>query len=142
MIFQKQVERVVQQTADRILADVRKDVEAIGSVLQLRKELEQLKLEKERIEEGHTRKEREIEHKVGLHNIKVEQEIKLAKREAKIQAEEEHLAQKEETFDERMEFFKDQLDSQVDYLKGMMKDILKRLPSAEILASIGGRKDS
>lgn len=136
---------IIREAMDESIAAVTrkyaslKTVDSLNAIkLKLQEEIETMKIEKAGMVEQHQREKREIEHKVGLHKMRQVQEIELAKREATVKAEEGNLEQKEEAFTERMEFFKEQLDTQVDYLQDMMKDILKRLPSAEIIARIGG----
>ncbi len=139
------IEPAVEEAVLRAISFVREDFENLEKVavlkrqkLGLEEDLEKLKLQKERKEEEFDRREREIEHKVGLDRQRMEQEGTLQKREAVLEAKESNLEQSQEAFDERMEFFKQELSDQ----KGLLKSVLDRLPTAEIFAGLGTPKSA
>lgn len=98
-------------------------------VVTLRKELETLKLEKDRKEEKHAREKRETEHLVGLQKKRADQERELAVKEAKLEVREGNLTAKEDMFEERLDAITTQLKEQVDYLRtDIVKSLMERLP--------------
>ncbi len=122
------VERVVRQA----LEDADTTLARIGDVTQLREEIETLKIEKGRKEEEFAKKEREIEHKVGLERKRQEFEIEQAKRETTVAVREENLKADKDRFAEQLKFHEDRFATEVGYLKDMMGQLMERLPTAEI----------
>lgn len=115
---------------------------ATQRVVELTKDLAALKAEKENIEEGFRRKEREVEHKVGLLRTEIEagdkqreQDFHLRVQEAKLVARETGLVEREKAFTERMDFMTKRFTEEVGYLKDMVKQVLARLPDAAILGT-------
>lgn len=138
------VESAVQRGVSEAIRRFRGDLDKLTDLDRLREEkatlneqIEKLKLERDRKQEEFDRREREIEHKVGLERLRQEQERELARREASADAREENQKQAEKSFDERMKFFRDELDDQ----KELLHKVLERLPSAEIFAEIGGTRN-
>ena len=116
-----------------------RDVESLQQkVLALKENVEDLEISKARKTEEFAKREREIEHKVGLEKKRQEFEIDQAKRETTVAIKEENLAADKERFEEQMKFHEERFKEEVGYLKKMVAQVLERLPSAEIYASIGG----
>lgn len=109
------------------------------TVTRLKEEVEDLKIQKSRKEEEFARREREVEHKLGLHKSQVAVEMDEAKRKAVLDVEEEHLSKRKEQFQEQMEFMSKRFEGEVKYIRGLIEKMLKRLPSAEIIAEVGGQ---
>lgn len=116
--------------------------QATQKVVELTKEIAVLKAEKAGIEEGFARKEREIEHKVGLLRTEIEAEKKqsekdfeLRVKEAKLQAAEANLTERAKAFSEKMDFMEQRFTGEVGYLKELLEQMSKRLPDATILAT-------
>lgn len=132
----RETERVVRETVERIvknaLADAESGLVAAGKITQLREELETLRIEKGRKEEEFAKKEREIEHKVGLERKRQEFEIEQAKRETAVQVREENLSADRKRFEEQLEFHQQRFETEVKYLHEMAEKLMERLPSAEI----------
>lgn len=155
-VFRKDVDELTkladligQEVHQRISAKLQDEFVAIAEVeqaqekvLDLTKQLSTLKIEKDRIEEGFQRKEREIEHKVGLIRLEIEagdkqktKEFELKAQEIKLEAKGVALAEREKAFTERMEFIQKRFENEVGYLKGMVEQVLQRLPDATILGT-------
>jgi len=133
-------EAVVRDALDDAADTVRRYREITrlqDTVTSLKKEIETLTIEKDRKEEDFARREREIEHKVGLEKKRSEFERDAAKREATLELREEALGAKEEAFRERMEFLTTRFEEEVTYQRDVLEKVLARLPSAEIIARIG-----
>jgi hypothetical protein len=107
------IETVISNALNRIareaLNGVREKIEAIGTLadlqrekLELKEELETLRIEKDRKEEEQERKIREVEHKVGLEKARTEFEVEAAKREAVLDVREENLTEAQERFESQM----------------------------------------
>lgn len=105
-------------------------------VAKLTEQVEALKIEKERIEEGHKRREREIEHKLGLHKQQVEHEKKYAAEMAKVEVDRANLDQDKARFGEQMEFMQERFEKEVKHQRSLMEQMIQRLPSAEIFADL------
>lgn len=110
-------------------------------VLELKSQVEDLEISKARKEEKFEKRERELEHKVGLERKRQEFEVEQAKRETTVTIQEENLQADKERFEGQMEFHEERFKEEVGYLKKMVGQVLERLPSAEIYASLGGGKD-
>lgn len=93
----------------------------------LKEEIETLKIEKGRREEEFQRREREVEHKVGLERKRQEFEVSSAKREATLSVREENLKADRARFEEQMKFHDKRFTEEVGYLKGMLEQVLGRL---------------
>jgi hypothetical protein len=141
------IETVISNALNRIareaLNGVREKIEAIGTLadlqrekLELKEELETLRIEKDRKEEEQERKIREVEHKVGLEKARTEFEVEAAKREAVLDVREENLTEAQERFESQMEFHRDSLKDQIERAHTMVAQLLERMPSAEIIATL------
>ena len=143
------LEEVVRKTVESVVKTALSDVEGAmrgvktmaqlnGQVVKLKEDLETLQIEKDRKDEGFDRKEREIEHKIGLERKRQEFEIKQAKREATVNIREENLSADRDRFESQMKFTEERFSKEVKYLKDMMDKMMERLPSAEIYTEIKG----
>lgn len=130
---EKAVERIVRQA----LTDANSVLARVGDLTKLREEIETLKIEKGRKEEEHSRREREVEHKVGLERKRQETEIGLAKREAVLAAKEEALVADRKRFEDQLTFHEKRFTEEVGYLKEMIGSLAKKLPSATITETRG-----
>ena len=130
-----------------ILARVEGDLKGIRSVVDLaakvkalREEKEKLEIEAARRDEAFARKEREIEHKVGLERKRQEFELASGKREATLSVREENLAADRKRFEEQMAFHEKRFTEEVSYLKQIIGDIAERLPTANFTGKLTARK--
>lgn len=108
----------------------------------IRDQVETLKIEKLRVTEEFERKEREIEHMVGLERRRQAQELELAKREVSVQAGEEALKADRQRFEDQLKFMATRFEEEGKYQRDLLTQMMARLPSAEIIAKLGdgGRK--
>lgn len=125
---EKAVERIVKQA----LKDADSTLARLGDLTKLREELETLKIEKGRREEEYSKRDREIEHKVGLERKRQETEIGLAKREAVLAAKEEALVADRKRFEDQLTFHEKRFTEEVGYLKDMIGSLAEKLPTATI----------
>ncbi len=105
----------------------------------LKLEVEELKISKARLVEDNEREKREVTHMVGLERKRQEFEaeqarkgIETAKTDAVLKVREENLKAEKEAFAKQMKFQQEQFDGQVKYLKGMVEQILERLPTVTV----------
>lgn len=141
-LLSKQVtERIASKMLDEFsaLAEVE---QATEKVIELQKQVAVLNNVQESIKEGYARKEREIEHKVGLLRTEIEAgdaqreaAYGLRVQEAKLAAREEGLKERERAFVERMDFMTKRFTEEVGYLKNMVSEVLKRLPDAAVFGT-------
>lgn len=138
-IVSQTVEQVVLNSQER----VKRDLDGFKTVADLqdritktREEIETLRIEKARREEEFARKEREVEHKVGLERKRQEFEITQAKRETELTVREENLTADRKRFEEQMGFLTERFEGEVKYQRELLTKVLERLPSAEIIANI------
>lgn len=122
------------------LAGIRSLRDLSAKVKQTRDELETLKIEKARKDEEYARKEREIEHKVGLERERQKVELENAKREAAVSVREENLKADRKRFEDQMKFHEDRFTEEVKYLKDMLGQIIERLPTANLTGDITPRR--
>lgn len=105
----------------------------------LRKEIVRLEIERDKKQEEWDRREREIEHKVGLERKRQEFEIEQSKREAAVAVKEANLEADKQRFKDEMDFQRKHLESEIGALRDMVGQLLKALPTAEIIANVGKR---
>ncbi|KKL98858.1 hypothetical protein LCGC14_1820270 [marine sediment metagenome] len=140
-------EDTVKKTVERILRSVLEDAETtlgkIKTIADLNKKVKELrevaetaKIEKDRREEVFAKKEREVEHKVGLERTRQKFETEQAKREATVTVREENLTADRTRFEGQMKFQQDRFTEEVSYLKDMVGQVLKRLPDASIYTEV------
>lgn len=129
--------------AETVIEQARRDLDGFreiprlqGVVTKLKEEVEALTIQKGRKEEEYARKEREIEHKVGLERKRQEFEVEQAKRETMVKVREENLTADKARFEQEMKFTRDRFTEEVGYLKEMVGKVLERLPTAEIIANV------
>lgn len=137
----KEIQELTEQIA-KLTAEVKtlsrqrqglQNIEAIEAERdKLRRQINDLSIDKEKLEEGFDRERREIEHKIGLQKKKAEFDRDAGKREAIIAVREENLKSQQEEFDARMKFREKQFDSQVEYLQSIMEQILNRVPTITV----------
>ena len=124
----------------KAIADTQKE---FGSIEELKKEVARLTIEKDQKQEEWSRREREVEHKVGPERKRQEFEIEQARRETSLKVREENLTADKERFKAEMEFQRKHLEGEIGALRELVGKMLERLPSAEIVATLtnnGGRK--
>lgn len=140
-----ELQKVIKEAVERITEKTKSDATAYfakyKTAAELQQAIETLKIEKERREEEFARREREVEHKVGLERKRQEFEITQAKRETTVKVREENLAADKDRFKAEMEFQRKRLEEEVASLRSLVEKMLERLPSAEIYANIGGSKE-
>jgi predicted nuclease with TOPRIM domain len=119
-------------------------VERIKTYLDLSAEVDRLqnvvgdlKIEKSTIEEKYARREREIEHKLGLERQRQEQELVLKEREVTVKLREENLTADKKRFEDQMKFMTDRMVAENNQLQGMIKPLLEALPKMTIKENIG-----
>lgn len=126
------INKAVKKAIDEATADVQ-------TISDLKKEIATLTIERDKRTEEFARKERDIEHKVGLERKRQEFEVEQARREASVKIREENLAADKERFKNEMDFQRKHLEGEITSLRELVGEMLKRLPSAEIVAKIGKR---
>jgi len=136
---QAKVEKAILAIVEDTISRVTHELDGIKSLHDLHvakgklvEEVETLKIERDRREEDYARKEREIEHKVGLERKRQEFELSSGRREATLKVREENLAADRKRFEEQMKFHEERFSQEVGYLKDLLGQIMERLPSAEI----------
>lgn len=136
-----QIEKAVSTAVENIFgakaSQIARDLDRIKSIADLDAEITALKDEVEglnrqraRKQEEFDRKDREIEHKIGLEKNRQEFEVDQAKREATVEVQEQSLAAKETASEERMKFQHDRFIKEVEYQRGLVEKMLGRLPPA------------
>jgi len=116
----------------RVLREMKRDRALPTEILELREEIEDLKIQKSRLTEEHAREDRELRHMIGLEKKRQEVEIEQAKKGAVLAVQEENLAADRKRFADEMAFQRTRFEQEVGYLKEMMADILARLPNVNV----------
>lgn len=128
----KTITEAVERVVRAALKEAEGNLAQIGNLTALRAELETLRIEKDRREEEYARRDREIEHKVGLERQRQVTEIGLAKREATLGAQEVALKLDRKRFEDQLEFHEKRFTAEVGYLKDLIGDLAKRLPEIRV----------
>lgn len=140
MSWYNPLESAVRSAMKRALEDaggaVLEKYRDIAKASDLKQQIEALKVEKSSIEERYQRQEREVEHKIGLERKRQEFEVEQAKRETTVLVREENLSADKERFKAEMEFQREHLEGEIESLRSLVGQMLKRLPSAEIYAKV------
>lgn len=105
-------------------------------IAKLKKDLTDLEIQKDKKDEEHARKEREVLHQVGLVRQEFEiekgeheRELEFAKKEAKLELRQENLDQERKLFQKEMEFVKERFTEEQEQTRKLMTEILGRLPN-------------
>lgn len=106
-------------------------------IIRLKETISDLEINKSKIEEIHAREERELRHMVGLERERQKVELTNAKKETSLDVREEALAADKKRFSDEMKFQNDRFSKEVDYLKGILGEILSRLPTVTVDKKIG-----
>ena len=128
--------RQVLDDADTTLGKIKTIQHLNAKVKDLREQAETATIEKDRREEEYSRKDRKVEHKVGLERTRQKFEVEQAKRETTVHVREENLEADKERFKGEMEFQRKHLEDEIGSLRELVQGMLKRLPSAEIFAKV------
>jgi hypothetical protein len=136
VIGRDDLQEVIEEALEGVVPEIKQAPGLSQKIKEQRDELETLRIEKGRKEEEFEKREREIEHKVGLERTRQEFEMEQAKREATVAVREENLDADRKRFEEQMKFHEDRFTKEVTYLKEMLEAIVQRLPSAEFTADV------
>ncbi len=117
-------------------AVLEREVDLSDEVIRLKRQISDLEINKSKITEQHDREERELRHMIGLEKKRQEVELVQGKRDATLAVREENLAADRKRFEDEMGFQRKRFEEEVGYLKDMMKEILGRLPNVEV--ALGG----
>ena len=131
----------ISNKEQRLLEDLRehaKGLELATSVLNLKKQINDLEIEKSKLKEQHEREDRELRHMIGLEKKRQEFEIEQSKRETKLTVQQENLAADKKRFEDQMKFHETRFTEEVSYLKEMIGNVLERLPN--VSASFEAKK--
>lgn len=121
-------------TSQRKLIEAIQDAMQQGlSAVELRKQISQLEIDRDKKLEEFQRREREVEHKIGLERKRQEFEIEHAQKSTEVKVREENLAADKQRFKEEMEFQRKHLQGEIDSLRGLVGNLLERLPSAKMM---------
>lgn len=138
-VLTREIRELREAIADlRIRKDtVRQELGLSEEVVRLKKEITDLRIEKSRLTEEHAREDRELRHMIGLEKKRQEVELEQAKRGTELTVREENLKADKERFAEQMKFQNDRFTKEVEYLKGLMGEILARLPTVTVDRRVG-----
>lgn len=127
------------RTLSTEVAGLRGERDSIGEELGLSREVQDLtkkvsnlEIRKSQYEEENARKEREIEHKLGLLEIQREKEREVEKREATVTAREESVNNKATQLEERIAFMTTSFDAHVARMEGVVDSIIDRIPKVNV----------
>lgn len=135
------IKEAVAKAFESALQDAGSNLARAEKVGKLEKDISRLEIERDKKQEEFDRREREVEHKVGLERKRQEFEIEQAKRETTVAVREENLSADKERFKAEMDFQRKRLEGEVESLRTLVAQMLERLPSAEIIANVNnGRK--
>lgn len=145
IIGSRRLKSIVEAAVTEAEAAARRESDGIISAIarhgSLSKQISELTIDRDRKVEEFTRREREIEHKIGLERKRQEFEIEQAKRETSTTVREENLKADKERFKAEMDFQRNRLEGEVESLRALVQKMMERLPSAEIYADLtAGRR--
>ena len=115
-------------------------LDRVKTAADLEKKIADMEIAQAKKQEAWDRREREVEHKVGLERKRQEFEIEQAKRDTQVTVREENLKAEKERFKSEMDFQRKRLEEEVGSLRELVQKMLERLPSAEIYADLSAGK--
>lgn len=101
-------------------------------IKRLKSEVSDLHITKDQREEEFARREREIQHKVGLERKRQEVELTQAKKETELEIREGNLERETQAIKEQMKFIEERMKKENDQIMDVMTKILDRLPHVEV----------
>jgi len=104
----------------------------------LQEEIASLQRGQATLVEEHNRATREIEHQVGLQRQQQEFEVDAARREALLEVREGNLEAATTRLEERITFITEGFESQSEFIKGTLEQVLSRLPDVNASLHVGG----
>lgn len=116
---------------------IRDVTELTALVESLNKQVSDLTITKSKKEEEFERREREIQHKIGL--VKQSQELELEKQ--KLELREANLTTKETAFTEKMAYMQTRMETENKYVREMLESMMKRLPTAEFMMNVKEKRN-
>lgn len=141
------LQRVLHELWKDAIVQVEESLHGIKSVADLaakvkslRTQVETLEIEKSKREEDFARREREIQHKIGLERERQKFETESAKREASLTIREENLDADRKRFEGQMEFHQERFTKEVGYLKEIIGQLAERLPTTELTGTVGAKR--
>ena len=108
-------------------------VQLTEQITTLKTQLTDLEIQKAQREETHAREDRELRHMIGLEKKRQEVELAAAKRDVELTIRESHLKAEQARFEDHLKFNTARFEKMEEYLKGMLSDILARLPNVSVL---------
>ena len=111
-----------------------------SNVIDLKKQLAELEIDKSKMTEAHEKDERELRHMIGLEKKRQEFEIDKAKQETALKVREENLSADKKRFEDQMKFHESRFKEEVSYLKDMIGQVLERLPNVSASLEVGRKK--
>jgi hypothetical protein len=141
------IDQLIKESVDQILSnisgkanDLLDDIKQAGGLQERIKELlgerTKLEIERDKKNEEYARKDREIEHKIGLERKRQEQELDLATRGAVLKAKEDNLTAERELFKKEMAFRQDRFMEEVKYQRELSEKLLQAMPKMTIKQEI------
>lgn len=130
----------IKDSADIKLDKIQSYLDLSSEIAKLREERTNLTIDISKSNEKYEKREREIEHKLGLERLRQEQELKLGLREGLIKLAEANLAEDRKRFEEQMKFNREQMEGQIKYLKDLISPLLEALPKMTIEENVTKRR--
>jgi hypothetical protein len=131
--------------ANEVLKELRefnekvRGLDSLGDVVQLTEEQERLKkaisgmeIEIAQREEEYARKEREIEHKIGLEKKRAEFEREEAEKNARLAVREENLEAEKTRTKEQLDFITKRMEQELDSNRAMMEKVMQFIPTVNV----------
>lgn len=137
--LQETLREIVDGAVREALGDTNDVLRRARTVRKLQEDINDLEIDKSKRNEQYDRREREVEHKVGLERNRQQFEVEQAKREAEVSIREENLTADRERFEKQLEFHEKRFTEEVGYLKGIVEQVLERLPDASIAIAVGAQ---
>lgn len=140
--LEQAIRSIVSEFGEQVLRDlqgIRSVADLSSKVRKLQENITTLEMEKSKKDEEFARKEREVEHKVGLERARSAFDVESAKREAVLAVREENLEADRKRFEDQMGFHEKRFTEEVGYLKELMTEIMKRLPDVSMTGELGGK---
>lgn len=134
---------LLEEVRDLLAGDGEKKTKAVQGyteeVVTLKRQIADLQIEKSKKQEDFDRRERELTHMIGLEKKRQEVEVAQATTAATLAVREANLDADKKRFEQTIEGNKKSLEDGFGYMRGILTEVLGRLPTVTVDATKRGK---
>jgi hypothetical protein len=112
--------------------EVAESLQLSDQVEALKRTVSDLEIQRDRKQEEFDKREREIQHKLGLERKRMEFETKAAEDNARLAVREENLKAEKDRFTDEMKFMRERMEKEVDQLNNLLHEVMQMVPKVNV----------